>query len=301
MHWKQLLVPTGPKDVQGSLKFHPPGDVDLDKLAELTASSLKVLQPWCNAEHQSDALKKITKQAHTYTEAIHFSISAAQQGFNVANDALTLCQSVNSGEKTKEEVGEFAYSMLKLGEEAYSKAQECLNKFRNVRQVLTGLIDGAKASTEHSVEFVEGKLKPLEEGIPLFEGLMTNISTYITWWNWLELKTNAQVENAKQLQVHYAAMRQRSVTAKWAELKEAFVQYTEKIERLEDTHPELFGSFKDSAQTPVSSSDLSNEYIQHHSENPRPKTSSKFGGILRMISLKGFFSHFRVKQNSVMA
>lgn len=151
---------------------------------------------------------------------------------------------------------------------------------------------------------------------------MTNISTYITWWNWLELKTNAQVENAKQLQVHYAAMRQRSVTAKWAELKEAFVQYTEKvrhfnwnscaefasnkvlsgqIERLEDTHPELFGSFKDSAQTPVSSSDLSNEYIQHHSENPRPKTSSKFGGLLRVISLKGFFSHFRVKQNSVMA
>ncbi|KAF8890809.1 hypothetical protein CPB84DRAFT_1849062 [Gymnopilus junonius] len=299
MHWPQFLVHTGPKDLQGSLNLHPPGDVNLDQLAELTAKSLQVLQPWCNAEHQSDALKKIAHQAHTYTEAIHFSISAAQQGYNVANDALTLSQSVNSGEKTKEELGEFAYSMLKLGQEAFSKAQECLNKFRNVRQVLGGLIEGAKTSTEYSI--VEGKLKPLEEGIPVFEGLAMNISTYITWWNWLELKTNSQVENAGQLRIHYSAMRQKSVITKWAELKEAFVVYTEKIQSLEDTHPELFGSFQESAKSPTSSSDLSTDYIKHHTENPRPKTSRKLGGLLHVISFRDFISHFRIKQNSVIA
>jgi len=94
----------------------------------------------------------------------------------------------------------------------------------------------------------------------------------------MELKTNAQVEGAKQLTVKYAAMRGKAVAKKWEELKEDFVQYTIEIDKLQDTYPKVFFETKNANRSTV----VDKKYVERRSENLlSEKKDQKVGKIRR--------------------
>ncbi|KDR78020.1 hypothetical protein GALMADRAFT_244991 [Galerina marginata CBS 339.88] len=248
-----------------TIRFSHPGDVDLHQLAVLTEKSFEVLQPWHQAENQLVSLQKITQQARVYLRAVHFSVAAAQHGYDVSHDALTITMAIE-GNEPKEELDRFAESMILSTQGACVNAEESLKGFRDVRKVLGRLIEEAKTTDEHLEKDIEGHLRALEEGIPVFENLAKIISEYISWWHWMKMSAKTQVDNATQLTVKYGAMRKKSTVKKWAELREDFVKYKEEIERLEDTYPKLFYEMGWVSQEPQREVDLN--FLLRHELRP---------------------------------
>ncbi|KDR78100.1 hypothetical protein GALMADRAFT_1301646 [Galerina marginata CBS 339.88] len=171
------------------------------------------------------------------------------------------------GNEPKEELDKFAESMVLSAQGAHVDAEESINNFRDVRQVLGKLIEEAKSSDEHLEKDIEGHLRPLEEGISVFENLVKNISDYVSWWTWMEMSTTAQVESTTQLKVKYGTMRKKGIVKKWAELKEDFVKYKQEIERLEATYPKIFSEANEINQE--AETKLDHNFVQRHASRSK--------------------------------
>ncbi|KAF8153795.1 hypothetical protein B0H34DRAFT_809463 [Crassisporium funariophilum] len=239
--------------------FKAPEGIDLDALAKSTSLALALLVPWCKSDNQSyNALRPISEQARAYVRAIDCSVVAAQQGYNVAEDAVTLCKSIRA-QTSQQELDAYAKSMVELAKNGHSKAKEALDQFRTVRKDILALVSKAERvddsdtgsfkiypvlSKQNQYFLYSGQLQQLEEGIPVLEALEKNISDYITWWNWMECTTNGQVKRTKPLEVNYGSLRDQAVMKKWKELRKSFVLYSTKINRLQDKYPKMFAAIR---------------------------------------------------------
>ncbi|KAF8153789.1 hypothetical protein B0H34DRAFT_676702 [Crassisporium funariophilum] len=222
---------------------------DLDKLAESTESAFKLLLPWCRAKNLSPDLAPISRQAILYVQAIDFSIVASQHGFTIAEEAIGLADAIKESNldgdvDTEVERQKYLQGMLNLAAEGHKLALGAMEKFRNVRETMFGLIKVAKAG--HKAEDLPDKkahvkiLSDLKKGISVLERFATHISEYCAWWNAMEMAQQSQKDMTQRLAIDYNSLRDKIVIKKWKELREAYVNYTDKIRALQDSYPTLF-------------------------------------------------------------
>jgi len=78
-------------------------------------------------------LQAISEQARLFVRAICFSANAAQQGYNIAEDAIMLSGYL-SNQASKKTRNECAQKMVVCAKDAYDRANKSLQKFRTIRQ-----------------------------------------------------------------------------------------------------------------------------------------------------------------------
>ncbi|KAF8160640.1 hypothetical protein B0H34DRAFT_344990 [Crassisporium funariophilum] len=228
---------------------HPQSPSDLDKLAESTQSAFKLLVPWCRGKNLPSALAPISRQAILYVQAIDFSIVASQQGFTIAEDALSLSTILKESgpvvdANTEVDLQEYLRGMLDLATKGHNMAIEAMEKFRGVSQTMRELLRIANA--EQNADNSSDKkanlktLSDLKKGIKVLERFATHISLYVTWWNKMEMSHHAQKARAEHLTIDYNSLRNKVVIKKWGELREAYANYTDKIRALQDNYPTMF-------------------------------------------------------------
>jgi hypothetical protein len=78
--------------------------------------------------------KDIAAQALAYVGAIDFSIVAAQNGFNVTEEAIALGELIPIS--SPDQLQSYLVGMLKLAKHGHSNASKTLHTFRDVRQIV---------------------------------------------------------------------------------------------------------------------------------------------------------------------
>lgn len=66
--------------------------------------------------------------------------------------------------------------------------------------------------------------------MPVLEAFRDTILGYISWWNSLNMTHMAMSEGIK---INYTTLRQKAVILKWRELRQAYVDYTDKVSSLQ--------------------------------------------------------------------
>jgi len=69
----------------------------------------------------------------------------------------------------------------------------------------------------------------LERGISVLENFRVCVSVYISWWTRMELSNSSQTTSLEMLRVNYDSLRNRTVVQKWKDLRQLYVDYTEKV------------------------------------------------------------------------
>ena len=69
----------------------------------------------------------------------------------------------------------------------------------------------------------------LERGISVLENFRVCVSVYISWWTRMELSNSSQTTSLEMLKVNYDSLRNRIVVQKWKDLRQLYVDYTEKV------------------------------------------------------------------------
>ena len=87
-----------------------------------------ILQP------RSVALRSIASQAQKYVRAIDCSVTAAQHGFNIATEALTLAEMIPKS--TEKEHQAYLVGMMAMVLQGQGNAQQAYDSFRSVRKTL---------------------------------------------------------------------------------------------------------------------------------------------------------------------
>ncbi|KAF8153788.1 hypothetical protein B0H34DRAFT_66608 [Crassisporium funariophilum] len=222
----------------------PKEPIDLDKLAETTKLAFELLLPWCQQEQESSqALVLVYEQAILYVAAIDFSITVAQKGFNLAEEAISFSEILEDPRDDTSEIDRQKYlqGLVALAVEGRKMAEEALNKFRAARETMNKLVTDARAaSKDEGHEGVVVRLETLEKKLNILDRFSAHISQYATWWNSMEMSHNSQETRTRQLEIDYSSLRQRAVILKWKELKGGYVGYNNKIRTLQNEYPQLF-------------------------------------------------------------
>lgn len=89
---------------------------------------------------KSPVLKAMSEQAKRYARAIDYSVTAAQKGFEVSEDALNLAEYLaHSSKSSASTLRKFAEGMIEAAQEAHDTALKSLDYFRDVRTELLGV------------------------------------------------------------------------------------------------------------------------------------------------------------------
>ncbi|KAF4618305.1 hypothetical protein D9613_011547 [Agrocybe pediades] len=236
---------------------------DLVALAESTEEALSILRPWCTVtkHYKSKALVSIQIQALSYVEAIDFSITAAQDGYTIADEVLDFAEDISVGKNTPEkELQEYLQGMLQLAQRGEENAKLAWTRFREVRNTVervrliplwvseynwnlnwssTQLVREAKEEriqeNKKLFAFLRGRLGHLEENIAVLERFSKAISLYMAWWN--ELNMTHGAITSRTTKINYSSLRNEAVVKSWRTLKTAYVDYTNKIKAIQDVDP----------------------------------------------------------------
>ncbi|KAF8153785.1 hypothetical protein B0H34DRAFT_66462 [Crassisporium funariophilum] len=227
----------------------PPTETfNLDELAKSTASALGLLVPWCQPNNLFDELVPISQQAASYVKAINSSIVASQQGFNIAEDAISFSEFLTSASlnptndsTTETQRQEYLKSMLDLAISGHKTAKDSMNKFRGVRQTVISLIEKAQSRCDGQGRPVDhSNLDSLKSKVSILETFFENISQYTAWWSRMEMSQNSLETKSELMVVKYNALRKQTVVKSWTELRNQYVLYTEKIRVIQDRYPQIF-------------------------------------------------------------
>ncbi|KAF9553105.1 hypothetical protein CPC08DRAFT_714064 [Agrocybe pediades] len=215
---------------------------DLATLAKSTEQALSILRPWCTVtkHYKSKALVSIQIQALSYVEAIDFSITAAQDGYTIADEVLDFAEDISVGKNTPEkELQEYLQGMLQLAQRGEENAKLAWTRFREVRHTVERLVREAKEEriqeNKKLFAFLRGRLGHLEENIAVLERFSKAISLYMAWWN--ELNMTHGAITSRTTKINYSSLRNEAVVKSWRTLKTAYVDYTNKIKAIQDVDP----------------------------------------------------------------
>ncbi|KAF8153808.1 hypothetical protein B0H34DRAFT_719215 [Crassisporium funariophilum] len=229
----------------------PPTDVNLDDLAQATLLAFELLAPWCRLHYASLALQSISEQALQYVKAIDFSVVAAQQGFMIADEAISFAELLPHS--SPKDHHEYLLGMLAIADRGQQSAKLTVEKFRDVRTTVLKLLQDAAEEQSGTAFKAQGgntldneQLTKLEEGISVLEKFSTCISSYISWWNLMALSGKTQFDRTEHVVFHYDCLREKTIISKWRDLRRDYVTYTNKIRALQDSNPSLFSVSKPS-------------------------------------------------------
>ncbi|KAF9555114.1 hypothetical protein CPC08DRAFT_712306 [Agrocybe pediades] len=258
------------------LTISQPDDVNyLGNLVKLTKDALDVLEPLCleNTEKTALAPSPITQNALQYVSAINTSVVAAQCGYDVSKDALELMKKIEE-KRAEQEISDLAHSMLVYAQTAYTQATESVANFRTVRESIEQLLKESKEENGISSNEIDAEqLKKLEKSVAILDELLENVGCYITWWSWMKLEANYQLENYKELGVDFEKkkMRWNSIRRKWTALNKKFLEYTIAIKNMKNSKPDIFQKATE-ASIPDSKSEIifTPEFIKSLRKPPKP-------------------------------
>lgn len=136
----------------------PPHVNDLTTLAESALRSFPLLERWYQAREWcvilstylfltisyalsrslhhplvKSIINRIIEQADLYQRAIDLSLDTAQDGYNLADDAITLCETIAEGGTPTEHLASFVTGMLEIAEKAHERVTLTNSAFRDVR------------------------------------------------------------------------------------------------------------------------------------------------------------------------
>ncbi|PPQ83163.1 hypothetical protein CVT25_005410 [Psilocybe cyanescens] len=206
-----------------------PASIHLRELADLTSHVYKLLRPWCFSEQSGLAIfKPIRVQALSYVQAIDFSITAAQNGFNFCEDVLAFADLLDSSDEIQRQ--DYLRELVGLAQQAAENAEKAKDKFRNVRMIVGKLVrDAQKQQSMNASKSSEKQLKELEEGVTMLESFSACISTHISWWTTVYMGHKSQVMRLDPVVVRYNTIRNQGVVNKWKQLRQEYVDYTYKV------------------------------------------------------------------------
>ncbi|KAF8161633.1 hypothetical protein B0H34DRAFT_387823 [Crassisporium funariophilum] len=239
----------------------PENPLYLEELAKSTELALVILVPWCRTTQTPRALAPLSEQASKYILAIKASIEAANQAFSIATDAVNIATTLknpdNESQVLEDDRQMYLNGMLAMAVKGHKTAVDCKQQFRNVRIDMSKLIDEAEASSTSTNMFglrkSDKKLTLLKEGISVLESFSKSISDYVTWWGWMELSQNALQRSGEQMFINYSSLRNKQAVQQWEALRNAYADYKDKIEGIQDKHGELFADNPISAPQKVRS------------------------------------------------
>ncbi|KAF9552215.1 hypothetical protein CPC08DRAFT_768465 [Agrocybe pediades] len=235
---------------------------ELRALANSTSQSLKVLRPWCKAEHTSIALRSIKLQALTYTKAIDFSIIAAEQGHTIAEEALGFAKNIDHTGFSEDDRQAYLRQMLDMAYRGESNAHKAHEKFREVRTTLEKLISAARDEQKLENAHKDTKeLNKLEDDVSILEEFSRCVSLFISWWIKMKMSQASLAARAHHVFVNYNALRERSVVQKWEQLKQSYVEYCDEIKRLQDADEDFA---KELAQARLEAEESDSQLVDSH-------------------------------------
>ncbi|KAF4623026.1 hypothetical protein D9613_002378 [Agrocybe pediades] len=222
----------------------------LKDLAKSTSSALVVLRPWCRDDFAppTTALSCIKLQAQSYVGAIKLSVIAAQQGHNIAEEALGFSKNVDNREFSEKDRQGYLRGMVDIARRGEDNATKANEAFRGLRRKLEALIADSKVDiakgTDRVSNTISSLLTDLEKGTSALEDLSSCVSQYINWWTAQDMAHKSLSASSEQLVINYSSLRKRTVIQKWVELKKAYVEYTDMIKELEDLDPAFSAEMK---------------------------------------------------------
>ena len=74
-----------------------------------------------------------------------------------------------------------------------------------------------------------GSAIDLKRGISVLENLSLCVSIYIWWWNGMRLDYRCLIRNLESQEDSYSSMRHTTVMRRWNNLRQQWVDYTEKV------------------------------------------------------------------------
>lgn len=72
-------------------------------------------------------------------------------------------------------------------------------------------------------------LNDLEGGLDALEKFSSCVSSYVSWWNVINMTHVSQTTRLDQVVVNYNSLRYKDVVKKWEELGQEYVEYSQKV------------------------------------------------------------------------
>ncbi|PPQ76597.1 hypothetical protein CVT24_013020 [Panaeolus cyanescens] len=196
----------------------------------------------------SSSLSPITQEIHNqavqYAKAIDLSVVAAQRGFTVADDAISLLDMMKVMQTTIEERREYLEGTMELARKGRTNAFEARNKFVDVRNVIEGLARQLLEDDRNKVVSVSKPLKELTSellaGIQHLEELRDSLTQFVQWWNLIDMETKTQIDRQQKMAEHLSKMHMQAIYSRWVNHRGRYSSYVLEISLIQDYHPELF-------------------------------------------------------------
>lgn len=84
-------------------------------------------------------MTRVVNETHSYYDAITHSVTAAEEGFNFANDAMEYCDRLAEATESIESLIQGLEEMVQIAEQAYISSLAMSLKFREVRTNLSAV------------------------------------------------------------------------------------------------------------------------------------------------------------------
>ncbi|KAF9555962.1 hypothetical protein CPC08DRAFT_820739 [Agrocybe pediades] len=237
-------------------------EFDTVALARSTQKAIEIIMPWCQMEASSTTVaisQEIRNQVQVYARAIDTSVEAAQMGFTIAEDAISLVESIKDSETKPEERREFLDGIISFTAQGLEKAKEARKGFLEVRTTVHNLLDQMKVENEDEAKIEYAEILPngllnkirkpffevkseLGRGIKDLEEFGEMLSKFAAWWNGMVMETQSQLTREQQVSTNLEGLdklRIRAIEQKWKNHKNRYAAYVNEIGIVQDRYPKL--------------------------------------------------------------
>ncbi|KAF9039884.1 hypothetical protein BJ165DRAFT_343721 [Panaeolus papilionaceus] len=186
-----------------------------DSLATSTASLIYAQRAYEQPGHFRRHVGFIGSQARIYLETLEGSIVVVNESLSRAEDALS--ESPSSIMDCMKEIKARAHDVAIKLKEIWTR----VDKIPNLAQIL-------------EVSSADNDKVP-DETLSAIQALATSISMYHFWWQYMQLYAQSmanQANSASTLVEDINVLRSKDVLQNWARMKNAFLEYVDKIDVL---------------------------------------------------------------------
>ncbi|PPR05505.1 hypothetical protein CVT26_009009 [Gymnopilus dilepis] len=307
--------------MSSSTSHAPMPEVNLILLAKTTRKTLDRLASFSKIRSASSdplpLLAKISRTIHHLIALVDASMLAAQRGYQLASDAMILCDP----EEADWEADVSVDGLRGTSREGYEKAKSVMEGFRDVRQEVYKIAASTKDNNTvvlvppdpFHVETMKIHLKDIGTDLVANLNLLSEFSRETTavqeWWTYvkqdLDSETPTLLPSSPAPGIRSEGdLRRRADAAekfdRWAQLKESFQQYYNIINAAQTRYPELLPSSSVAWKTvaspgSVEASSIGRSASQGFLGESRPASRSRTHAERHRLE---FFRMFRLKRRT---
>ncbi|PPQ83167.1 hypothetical protein CVT25_005414 [Psilocybe cyanescens] len=190
----------------------------------------------------SEPARETQKQVANYVVAYSDALKSAESGYTAAEEGLTLTNQKDWAKISQAECDDYIAGMVAISKTGEERSKKALAGFRHVRvginEALTridqgnlGMHEAAGQANEYIV--LQTNLSVLGD----FENLM---KWYISWWTQTSMEESYQANRIQGMAKKTTKLGVDAAVRKWTSLKESYMDYTLKMQRVQDDYPDVF-------------------------------------------------------------